>query len=142
MSRENLQDILAALVPFAKQQLEDLGHCPPIAASMDGSGEIDLHLPPLGVEGDTEEFVDLLKRALRAGAGTGEYEATGLCMEVRAQRMGEDDAQDALCVHLEAPGESLHFFVPYDRDPDGETAWGETFFGPAEPEIYRSNGRE
>ena len=38
MSRENLQEILAALVPFAQSQLEDLGHVPPVAASMDANG--------------------------------------------------------------------------------------------------------
>ena len=142
MSRENLQEILSALVPFAKQHLEDLGYCPPIAASLDGSGDIDLHLPPLGTAGDTEEFLELLKRELRDGAGTGRYEATGLCMEVKAQRMGEDAAEDALCVHLEAPGESIHYFVPYDRDEDGEVEYGETFFGPADPEVFPANGRE
>jgi len=141
MSRENLQEILAALVPFAQQQLDDTGTCPPLAASLDGSGEIELHMPPLGEGGDTETFLDLLREALRAGAQAGHYEATGLCMEVAAQREGREAPTDALCVHLEAPGESLHFFVPYERGPEGSIAWGDTFFGPAEPEVFPSDVR-
>ena len=136
MSRENLQEILAALVPFAQSQLEDLGHCPPVAASLDGTGDIDLHMPPVGVGGSTEEFVDRLKVALRAGARSGDYEAVGLCREVTAQRMSDPKPVDAIGIHLEAPGESLEFFLPFHRDGEGEVHYGETFFGPADAEIY------
>ena len=62
-------------------------------------------------------------------------------MEVSAQRLDDPAPLDALCVHLEARGESLCFFQPYERGPDGEIAWGETFFGPADAEIYPKNGQ-
>ena len=139
MSRENLQEILAALVPFAQSQLEDLGHVPPVAASLDGAGDIDLHLPPVGVGGDTESFLELLKTALRSGARTGEYAATGLCREVTAQRMTDDTPIPAIGIHLEAPGEALEFFLPFTQAGRGEVVYGETFFGPADPEIFRES---
>ena len=136
MSRENLQEILAALVPFAQSQLEDLGHVPPVAASMDGAGDIDLHMPPVGVGGDTEHFLELLKTALRAGARAGEYAATGLCREVTAQRMSDATGTVAIGIHLEAPGESLEFFLPFTLEGPGEVTYGDTFFGPADAEIF------
>ncbi|MFV1958402.1 MAG: hypothetical protein ACC662_03205 [Planctomycetota bacterium] len=140
MSREKLQEILAALVPFARSQLEELGHCPPVAAGLDGAGEIDLLLPPANVEGSTESFLDVLRTALRAGARRHEYDAVGLCAEVQAQRLDDPQPIDAICVHLEAPGESLQYFVPYTRTRDDGIDYGETFFGPAEPEIFEIDG--
>ena len=136
MSRENLQEILAALVPFAQSQLEDSGHCPPVAASLDGAGDIDLHMPPVGVGGSAEDFVELLKTALRAGARSGDYAATGLCREVTAQRMDDPSPIPALGVHLEAPGESLEFFLPFVMEDEGVVTYGDTFFGPADAEIF------
>lgn len=136
MSRENLQEILAALVPFARSQLEDLGHVPPVAASMDGAGDIDLHMPPVGVGGDTERFVELLMTALRAGARDGDYKATGLCREVTAQRISDETPIPAIGIHLEAPGESLEFFLPFTLEGQGEVSYGENFFGPADAEIF------
>ncbi len=140
MTRENLQEILAALVPFGKQQIEDRGACPPVAASLDGGGDIDLHLPPVGEGGESGALLDLLKETLRQGVREGRYEATGLLMEVRAERMGDPHPVDALCIHLEGPGEAIQCFVPYDRDDDGAPVWGETFFGPADAEVFPANG--
>jgi hypothetical protein len=57
-------------------------------------------------------------------------------MPVRAQRMGDEEPRDAICVHLEAPGEAIRFFLPYERGEDGRVAWGEAFFGPADAEIF------
>ena len=61
-------------------------------------------------------------------------------MEVRAHHPEDDEEVDAICVHLEAPGESLLAFVPYERTDEGRIRYGDVFFGPAEPAAFRGNG--
>ena len=141
MSRENLEAVLNALIPFAKVELERMGRIPPVAGSLDGSGEIELHMPRAEDPGTTDEFIDLLRMALRHGAREGEYAATGLVMEVRAERPADAHPVDAIAVHLEAPEESLMAFVPFERDADGEVEYGEIFWGPADAHAFARNGR-
>ena len=140
MSRDSLESILNAMIPFAKVELERMGYVPPVAGSLDSSGEIELHMPRAGETGSTEEFVDLLRTALRHGAGSGAYHATGLLMEVRAERPGSGEQVDAIAVHLEAPEESLMAFLPYERNDEGDVEYDDIFFGPAEPDAFRRNG--
>jgi len=140
MSRENLEQVLNALIPFAKVELERMGHVVPAAGSLDAMGDIELHMPRAGEGGTTEEFVELLRVALRQGALSGEYRATGLLMEVRAERPSNGREVDAIAVHLEAPGESLMAFVPFHRDSDGGVEYGDVFFGPADPDAFAKNG--
>ncbi len=140
MSRESLEQVLNALIPFAKVELERMGYVPPVAGSLDAAGEIELHMPRTGEEGTTDEFIDLLKTALRHGASSGAYRATGLLMEVRAERELTQEETDAIAVHLEAPEESLMAFLPFDKSEDGDVVYGDVFFGPAEPDAFRKNG--
>ncbi len=140
MSRESLESVLNALIPFAKVELERMGYVPPVAGSLDAAGEIELHMPRSGEPGSTDEFIELLRTALRHGAGTGAYRATGLLMEVRAERPGNGESVDAIAVHLEAPDESLMAFLPYQRDENGDVSYDEVFFGPAEPDAFQMNG--
>ena len=140
MSRESLESILNALIPFAKVELERLGYVPPLAGSLDGAGDIELHMPRAGEAGSNDEFIELLRTALRHGAGSGAYRATGLLMEVRAERPAREEEVDAIAVHLEAPDESLMAFLPYSRNEDGDVEYDELFFGPAEPDAFRRNG--
>jgi len=141
MNRANMETVLNALIPFAKVELERMGRIPPVAGSLDHEGEVELHMPRAGDPGTTEEFVDLLRMALRHGARSGAYTATGLVMEVRAERPSDAHPVDAIAVHLEAPGQSLMAFVPFERDSDGEVEYGEIFWGPADPHAFAKNGR-
>ena len=43
---------------------------------------------------------------------------------------------EAIGIHLEAPGESLEFFLPYEQQDDGTYQFHEAFFGPAEAEVF------
>jgi hypothetical protein len=140
MSRESLESILNALIPFAKVELERMGYVPPLAGSLDEAGDIELHMPRAGEPGSNDEFIELLRTALRHGAGSGAYRATGLLMEVRAERPTSDEEVDAIAVHLEAPDESLMAFLPYSKNEDGDVEYDELFFGPAEPDAFRRNG--
>ncbi len=142
MSRDNLETILNALVPYAKVELERMGFVAPVAGSLDDAGDIELHVPKADEGGTAEEFVELLCTALRYGATQGEFTATGVCMEVKAERPGNGAAVDAIAVHLEAPGESLMAFLPFERDEDGEVTYGEIFFGPADPCAFPADGVE
>ena len=140
MSRESLEAVLNALIPFAKVELERMGYVPPVAGSLDAAGEIELHMPRTGEAGSTDEFLDLLRTALRHGASSGAYRATGLLMEVRAERPTSGEEVDAIAVHLEAPEESLMAFLPYRTNEEGDVEYDEVFFGPAEPDALRRNG--
>jgi len=142
MSRESLESVLNALIPFAKVELERMGTIPPVAGSLDSAGDIELHMPRAGEAGTTDEFIELLRTALRHGARSGTYRATGLLMEVRAERPTNGDEVDAIAVHLEAPEESLMAFLPYRTNEEGDIEYDEVFFGPAEPDAYRRNGTD
>jgi len=142
MSRDNLETILNALIPYAKVELERMGFVAPVAGSLDETGDIELHVPKAEAGGTSEEFVDLLCTALRYGAAKGEYAATGVCREVKAERPGNGKAVDAIAVHLEAPGESLMAFLPFERDAAGQVSYGEVFFGPADPCAFAEGAAE
>lgn len=142
MSRENLEEVLNALLPFAKTEFQRTGSVTPIAGSLDDEGGIEFHLPRTGHSSTTEELIHLLQTVLRHGARDGSYQATGLLMKVRAQRPGSETEVDAIAVHLEAAGESLMAFLPYSKDADGEIVYADVFFGPADPHAFSDNDIE
>ena len=136
MSIENLETVLNALVPFVQEDLERLGYTTPVGCSLDTSGDVELHMPRGDEPSSTDEILSVLRQALRHGARSGAFRATGLSMDVNAELPSTGQAVPAIAVHLEAPGESLMAFIPYTRSDDGEVEYDDVFFGPAEPEVF------
>jgi len=129
MAREDLDNLLSACIPFAKQLLEKRGEFFPFGCAMSPAGEISLaqgydDKPDV----NAQEIIELTLDGFRTGARSGEYKAVALCVDVRVNAPDGSGKTDAIRVTLEENGgEALNVFIPYHKGMMRGVAYGEVF---------------
>jgi len=138
MAHADLDALLNALLPFAKQMLERRGEFCPFGATMTSGGEIVAHGADAGKERPmSQELIDVLMQAFRRQAWAGEVRAIGICMDVKTIPPGQSEKTDAVCVCLEHhTGEAVEVFVPYRKGWLGRVQYGELFATPHAAEVF------
>ncbi len=142
MSRPDLDELLNALLPFAKQMLEEYGEFIPFAASMLANGEI------LSVGGDigdehpkSQEMIDFLTNVFAKQALTGEIKASGICIDARVIPPGQIEKSDAILARLEhQDGEAVDVWLPYHKTLSRNLSYGDLFASQGTPRVFLGSG--
>ncbi len=138
MANPELERLLGATVPFAKDMVEKYGEFYPYGAALQTDEQVGLlQGGPEGENPPVQAVLDAVIEGLRQAAGEGRIRASAVCIDMRVTRPGETEKTNAICVQLEhAEGEAIDVYVPYSKQSEGEVAFGEMFAGPGEARIF------
>lgn len=138
MSREDLSNLLGALVPFAQQVLTERGSFPPFASTVDALGQIHgFGAKPEAKDLPAAELVELLVESLREAAQRSECRAGAICSDVLVAQEADAEKVRAIAISLEAAdGTSLECFMPYKKNEAGAYEYEEIFGGLVPPKIF------
>ncbi|GJM23478.1 MAG: hypothetical protein DHS20C15_33930 [Planctomycetota bacterium] len=145
MANADLDELLAAVLPFAHKLLSADGGFFPFAATMDAEGSMAAKSYELDeAEAQPERVLYALMESVREETAEAEMRAVALCWDARIQAGENDDAEeltDAVAVALEhVGGEALEVFIPYGpgTDADGELAitFGEAMAAERRPSLF------
>ena len=135
MAHPDLDALLNAVLPFAKQSLEKRGGFFPFAAKMNSSGKVALVGADPGGTQTPSGVLELLQAGLKESAARGELRAVAVCVDATVQVPGGEKS-DAVRVKVERQGESLFVFVPYARRFLLGIKYGDLFASPAPAEYF------
>jgi len=139
MAHPDLDQLLNALLPFAKQMLEKHGEFYPFSATMQRDGAIRL---VNGVIGDSEhprptEIIAFLEAAFKKQPEQGEIKAAGICYDVRVIPPGKQDKTDAILASLEhIEGQAVSVYLPYKKGLFKKVTYGDLFATSAQHKIF------
>ena len=137
MSREDFNQLLNALIPFAQKMLTQYGQFAPFAGGVGDSGEVELLGGYPQESATAQQIHDALFVGLQQAAREGKYRATGLCADVRVRRGPDDPGSEAISVSLEhSDGTAVDVYLPYQRPSAGGFEYGELFGTAAEARIF------
>jgi hypothetical protein len=144
MAHPDLEALLAAVLPRARQGLEEHGEFHPLGAAMDQSGQVALVGPSAGAT--TDEPVVLLE-ALRAGlrdrALSGDIRAAVVCFDAKVVLPGTRRKQDAVCIHLEhESGECVAVFLPYRKRFFAGIKYGPLLANHLQPHVFAPDAED
>jgi hypothetical protein len=127
--RDEMDALLAALLPFAQQMIERQGEFHPYAAALDLSGEIRLVAGYSGEDHpDSSELIELLYEGLAQQSSAGEIRAAGVCSDVRVAPPESGDVTDAIRIAIEHVGsDPIEVFLPYVIRKLRKPQYGELF---------------
>jgi len=141
MQKEQLEKLLASVLPFAQMMLEKSGEFYPYGATMSAEGQItDVG----GYTGDEHpksvEVINLLTGGFKASATVGKIMACALVVDVRVIPPGQVEKTDAISVRLDhRDGMSVIMFYPYQIGPDKKVLFGQPFAQKGPGEIFGKN---
>ena len=126
-ARQDYDQLLNALLPFAQQMLEKHGEFHPFGAAMMAGGEIVAAAGYDGTEHPSpEQIVSLLIDGFKADAGKGKIRAAGICINASIQAIDSKKRLDAVQVSLDhTVGEPMDLYLPYRRGFLGRYSYGE-----------------
>jgi hypothetical protein len=135
-----LEKLLDAVMPFAKQMLTNHSEFFPYGATMDANGKIT---SVGGYTGDEHpkftEVIDLLKSAYRRDGDTGKIMACALAYDIRAIPPGQTQKTDAVAVDLDhRDGMSIIVIYPYAVGTDKKLQLGTPYAVKGKREIFKS----
>jgi hypothetical protein len=138
LNRDDLNQLLNVLIPFAQQTLGHQGGFLPFAAALSTEGKVEVISGHPGSDETTaKEIHDVLLEGLQQGARDGKYRATGLCCEVRVRRGEADPGTDAIAVALEhSDGTALDIYLPYEKKSAEEITYGNMFGTTGQAKVF------
>jgi hypothetical protein len=136
MSREQLDELLNTLIPFAQQQLERHGEFYPFGATMSHAGEVGFLAGYAEDEHpESQPLIDLLVDGLRSKRD--QYVATGICFDSRTEDPRTGEKTDAIAIDLEGVGDNpVTVYLPYHRSRLRGTKYGEIFAAAGERRVF------
>ena len=139
MPKEEVEELMNAVLPFAKKMLSEHGEFYPYGGAVNSNGEI-IHM--MSGDGDehppSQKLIDLLIESSRAQAKAGEYRATAIVFDVRVKPPNSDQKTDAIQINLDhADGLSIAVFLPYQVKGKGEVVYGEMFAQQGDAKIFK-----
>jgi hypothetical protein len=138
VSRDDLNRLLNALIPYAQQMLNQQAQFLPFAGAIGATGEVEMIGGYPGDHFSTSQDVrDLLLERLRQGARDGKFRAAALCCDMRMRRAEGEEPSEAISVSLEhADGTVVTIYMPYVRQPNGYVEYGEMYSAAAAARIF------
>jgi len=132
--KEEIEELLNFLLPFAEQMLAKEGEFYPYAAIVDAQGEVTAVATYEGDEHpDVGDLLVTLHDQLRERAAEGAIRASGIAADVTLTDPESGKTTDAVQVQLDhADAEAVDIYAPYERQGD------EVKFG----ELVAAEGRE
>jgi len=116
--KQDFNQLLSSVLPFAEQMLRDHGGFLPYGWAINSDGKIAAVAGYTGVEQPkSEEIIDLLKATFHRQAQNGTIKACALAYDIRAIPPGQTQKTDAIAVNLDhRGGMSIVAIYPYSID--------------------------
>lgn len=138
MLNPDLDVLLEAVLPFARQMLDEHGNFYPFAASMRQDFTIAM---VASTDGDdhpaANDVLDMLETTLQKLAKDGEIRAAAVCSNVSITPEESGTVVDAIRVSLDhVDGEAVDIILPYERQADGELSFGELGAGHLDSYLF------
>jgi hypothetical protein len=113
--KEEAQQLVDLVLPFAEQQLAKYGEFYPNGAELSSSGKIALAMSSNGQEHPpSAELIELLHTGFAAKAKAGEVRATALVYDAHVLPPGSSSKTDAVVIELEhREGYNVIVYFPY-----------------------------
>jgi hypothetical protein len=143
-ARDEMDELLDALVGFAKKMLVARSAFYPFGAELTTDGRVQMVAADLDeAQPSPEQVVGGLHERLRRDADEGEIRAAGICLDVRLQPDG-DQPSDAIRVDVEhSDSDPVRVFLPYVVELPGRVVFGELVAEPGRSNVFTSGeGRE
>ena len=136
--KEECEELMGSVVPFAEQMLFQHREFYPFGGAMAPDGTI------IAVGGDTgnehpasQDVITILEKGFQEGARTGKYKATALVIDMLVIPPGKDVKQDAIAVRLDhRNGYSVIVVFPYTIGQAGNVATEAPYAVKGEQKIF------
>ena len=139
MPKEELDELMSDILPFAQKMLSEHGEFFPYGGVITSKGEI-VHIG--ASDGDehppSQKLIDLLTESFQAQAKAGAYRATAIVSDVRVKPPSSEQKTDAVQINLDhAEGLSVECFLPYEIKGNREVVYGEMFAQKGSARIFK-----
>ena len=136
--KEECEELMNALVPFAQQMLSKHREFLPFGGTMSVDGKIANSMSSTGEERPTSQaLIDLLEDGFREGAKKRLYKATAIVVDILTIPPGKKTKQDAIEVRLDhVSGLSVKVIIPYAFSAKGELEFAEPFTTDGDGKIF------
>jgi hypothetical protein len=120
--KDECEELMNLVVPFAQRMLKDRHAFAPFGATMAPSGQINGAMAGPGAEKpDVDLLISLLELGFHQGAREGKYKATAIVVDMVVIPPGKSAKQDGVAVRLDhRDGYSVIVGFPYSFSNDGE----------------------
>ena len=136
--KEECEELMGSVVPFAEQMLSRHREFYPFGAAMAPDGRITAVGGHTGDEHPaSQEVITLLEKGFQEDARTGKYKATALVIDMLVIPPGKDIKQDAIAVRLDhRDGYSVVVVFPYTIGPAGHVVIEAPYAVKGEQKIF------
>ena len=118
--REEIEQLLNYLLPFAEQMLSAHGEFYPYAATMDAGGEVQAVSAAGDERPEVGELLLALHAELREQAAHGTIRASGIAADVTLTDPDSGEEMDAVQLELDhAEADAVDVYVPYTNGDEG-----------------------
>jgi hypothetical protein len=118
--KQEIEQLLNYLLPFAERMLSGDGEFYPYAATMDAGGEVQAVSMAADEQPDVGELLLALHAELRDQASRGAIRASGIAADVTLTDPDSGDTTDAVQLELDhADTEAVDVYVPYTTGDEG-----------------------
>jgi len=118
--KEEIQQLLNYLLPYAEEMLSKDGEFYPYAATMGAEGEVQAVSAASGKPPDVGELLVALHAELREQAAGGAIRASGIAADVTLTDPDSGETTDAVQLELDhAEAEAVDVYVPYEAAAEG-----------------------
>ncbi len=118
--KEEIEQLLKYLLPFAEEKLNRDGEFYPYAAMVAADGELRSVSAAAGEQPDAGDLLLALHQELREQAAEGSIRASGIAADVMLTDPDSGETRDAVQVELDhADGDPVDIYVPYESAADG-----------------------
>jgi hypothetical protein len=118
--REEIEQLLNYLLPFAEQMLSQHGEFYPYAATMDAGGEVQAVSAAGDERPDDGELLLALHAELRERAAEGTIRASGIAADVTLTDPDSGTETDAVQLELDhVESDAIDVYVPYTTGTEG-----------------------
>jgi hypothetical protein len=120
--KEDCEELMNLVVPFAQKMLQERRAFAPFGAAMAPSGQIAGAMGGAGDEKpDVNQLISLLELGFHQGASEGKYKATAIVVDMVVIPPGKSAKQDGVAVRLDhREGYSVIVGFPYSFSDKGE----------------------
>jgi hypothetical protein len=139
--KEEIEELLNYLLPFAERQLNEAGEFYPYAAMVSADGELRSVTAATGEEPEVADLLVALHAELRSHAADGSIRASGIAADVTLTDPDSGETTDAVQIELDhADGDPVDVYVPYETATDGVKFGDPVSAGGREPVFSAAAG--
>ena len=136
--KDEAQELMDSVLPFAEQMLNKHGEFIPYGGAMKSNGEI---ISVAGTDGEEQpksaNITEILQDGFRNEAKNGTYKATAIVYDVRIRSPETGDASDAIAIALDhKSGYSVVVLLPYTLE-NGQLEYGQISAQAGENSVFK-----